>query len=93
MRSDPITAEQAGKLSLQLANDKADVLYHRRSFQEGKEAHFEAGRWIWTEGHGVGTLDYQATVELAANASTNSVEIKVLDDILIHRMTPTEPMR
>jgi len=88
MRSDPITADQAGKLCLRLANDKADALYHRRPFQEGQEAHFEAGRWLWTGSHGVGTLDYQATVELAANASTNSVEIKVLDDALRPKVVP-----
>lgn len=75
----PITSEQAAALSAQLANDKADSLYHRRPFQNNHPAQFEDGRWVWTDGHGAGTLDIQATVELAANGSTNSVDVKVLD--------------
>lgn len=79
-----IKAEQAGELATQLANDKADAVYHRRPFVNKQPAHFEAGRWTWTDMQGVGTLDFHATVELAANGSTNSVDVKVSDDAL-HR--------
>jgi hypothetical protein len=74
-----ITSAQAAAISLQLANDKADASYHRRPFQNNQPARFKDGRWVWTDGHGAGTLDIQATVELAANGSTNSVDIKILD--------------
>lgn len=78
-----MSAEDAGKVSLQLANDKADTVYHHRPFQSSQPAHYEAGRWVWTDGHGVGKLDFEAKVELAANGSTNNVDIRVLDDTLI----------
>ena len=75
----PITATQAGALSAQLANDKADPFYHRRPFQNDLPAQFKDGRWIWTGGHGAGMLDFQARVELAADGSTNSVDVTILD--------------
>ena len=78
----PLTAEQAGALSLQLANDRAESVYHRRPFANQQSAQFEDGRWTWTSSQGVGTLDYQARVELAANGATNSVHIKLTDDAL-----------
>lgn len=78
----PFSPEQAGKVSLQLANDKADAVYHRRPFQGSQPAHYEAGRWVWIDGHGVGTFDFQAKVELAANGSTNHVDIRVLEDVI-----------
>ena len=92
----PLTAEQAGTLSAQLANDKADAVYHHRPFQSTQPANFEAGRWVWTDSHGVGTFDFQAKVELAANGSTNNVDINVLDDALRPtrgRFGPGQPPR
>lgn len=92
----PLTAEQARTLSAQLANDKADALYHHRPFQNTQPAHYEAGRWVWTDGHGVGLLDYEAKVELAANGSSNNVDIRVLDDTLRPRgggFGPGQPPR
>jgi hypothetical protein len=81
-RSAPLTAAQAETLAMRLANDKADKLFHHRPFQDSQPAHFAAGRWIWTDSHGVGLEDFQARVELAADGSTNSVDIKLLDDVL-----------
>jgi hypothetical protein len=77
-----LTAEQAKTVAMRLANDKADKLFHHRPFQDSQPAHFAAGRWIWTDSHGVGLEDFQARVELAADGSTNSVDIKLLDDVL-----------
>jgi hypothetical protein len=77
-----VTAEQAGALCVQLANDKADAVYHRRPFENKQTAQFEDGRWVWTGSQGVGILDYQATVELAANGSTNNVDVRLTDDAL-----------
>ena len=77
-----ITAAEATSISVQLANDKADAVYHRRPFESKQPAQFENGRWIWTASRGVGILDYQARVELAADGSTNSVDVRLTDDAL-----------
>lgn len=77
-----LTAEQAETLSVQLANDQADFLYHRRPFEKKQPAQFENGRWIWNGSHGIGLFDYEATVELAANGSTNNVDVRLTDDAL-----------
>jgi len=81
-----ITAEQAAALSVQLANDKAESVYHRRPFENKQLAQFENGRWIWKSSQGVGTLDYLATVELAANGSTNTADVQLRDDALHPQM-------
>jgi len=75
-----LTADQAGTVALQLANDKASTLYHCRPFQDGSPARLAAGRWVWKQRKGYGQGDYQATVELAANGSTNNVEVFLLDN-------------
>ena len=79
-----LTPEQAGSISAQLANAKADSLYHCRPFQE-HEAHFAQGRWIWlaSSGHGLG--DLEARVELAADGSTNRVTVQLFDNLIIMR--------
>ncbi|MGA9778240.1 MAG: hypothetical protein ACLPRE_13735 [Limisphaerales bacterium] len=82
-----LTAAQAGTLALRLANDKADALFHHRPFQDGQLAQFTAGHWIWTDSHGAGLLQFQATVELAADGSTNIVDVKLLDDALLPMRT------
>ncbi len=81
-----LTPEQATALCLQLANDKAEAVYHRRPFENKQPAKFEDGRWLWTGIEGVGLLDYHAKVQLAADGSTNSVDIRLTDDALHPRM-------
>ena len=89
-----MTAAQVETLAVQLANDKADTLFHHRPFQGNHSAHFAAGYWIWTESRGVGLEDYQATVELAADGSTNCVvDVRLLDDALRPVPTQTLPAR
>jgi hypothetical protein len=77
-----LTAEQAATLSVQLANDKAEAVYHRRPFENKQPPQFQNGRWLWTGSRGLGTLDFQATVELAVNGSTNKVDVRLTDDAL-----------
>jgi hypothetical protein len=74
-----LTAEQAQKISVRLASEKAGALYHCRPFVGDEPARFAQGRWVWTGRQGYGHLDIQATVELAANGSTNGVDVKLLD--------------
>jgi len=78
----PLTAVQAQTLAMGLANDKADTLFHRRPFQDGQPAQLDSGRWLWTDSRGAGLLYFRARVELAADGSTNSVDVELLDDAL-----------
>jgi hypothetical protein len=74
-----LTAEQAEVLAVQLANTKTDAFFHCQPFHDGQPPRFEAGHWIWTDSRGLGLGDIQARVDLAADGSTNSVDIKLLD--------------
>jgi len=76
-----LTAEQATSLAVQLANDKAVELYHVQPFCDVQPARFTDGRWVWTDRCGVGHQDVQVTVALAADGSTNAVDLKVFDSM------------
>jgi len=73
-----LSAEQATTLAIQLANAKAEATYHRRPFHDGQTATFESGHWAWRE---LATGDLEATVEIAADSSTNSVGLNLLSNI------------
>ena len=75
-----LTAEQARTVVTQLANARADALYHCQPFQDGQPVQFMQGRWIWSDSHGFGHGDIEAKVELAADGSTNSVKVQFLPD-------------
>ena len=81
-QSASLSAEQAATQAMRLANDKADTLFHHRPFRDSKPAQFTAGHWIWTDRRGAGLGDFQARVELAADGSTNNVDVQLLDDAL-----------
>jgi hypothetical protein len=71
----PISGERAKLLAIRLANDKATSIYHRSPFHDGQPANFLDGHWYWrqlTDG------DLEATVELAADGSTNKVTLTLL---------------
>lgn len=71
-----LTAEQATAMARQLANDKAFHFYESRPFRDGQPARLQAGHWSWEEYAGYG---FHATVQLAANGSTNSTDVQFLD--------------
>ena len=75
-----LTAEQAKTLAMRLANDKASPIYHRQLFHDGQPATFESDHWVWRE---LVPGDIEATVELAADGSTNTVIINQLVDKVI----------
>jgi hypothetical protein len=75
-----LTADQAKAVALQLANDKASIIYHCQPFRDGQPARVVAGHWVWTEQRGYGHGDIQATVELAMDGSTHSVDVQLLDN-------------
>jgi hypothetical protein len=64
---------------MRLANDEVATLYHSQPFQDGQPARFMGGHWVWTDNRGFGHGDIQVTVELAANGSTNHVDLQLLD--------------
>jgi hypothetical protein len=79
-RSASLSPDQARAAAIRLANDKASTLYHCQPFQDGRPASFTQGHWTWRDARGYGLGDIQATVELAADGSTNSVDIKFFDN-------------
>jgi hypothetical protein len=80
-QSASLTADQAKTLAMSLANDKAATLYHSQPFVAGQHAQFEfvSGHWLWVAQQGFGHGDIQARVELAADGSTNSVNLQLFD--------------
>jgi hypothetical protein len=80
-----LTAEQAKALAIRLANDKASTLYHSQPFGAGQPAQFVTDHWLWAAQQGFGSGDIQARVELAADGSTNSVNLQLFDSKNIFR--------
>jgi Na+-translocating ferredoxin:NAD+ oxidoreductase RnfG subunit len=78
-QSASLTSQQATTTAMRLANDKASALYQHQPFVAGQPAQFVAGHWLWVARQGFGSGDIQATVELAADGSTNSVSVQLYD--------------
>lgn len=76
-----LSTDQATRLAIQLANAKAEAIYHRQPFHDGHPAKFESGRWVWRE---LALGDFEATVELAADSSTNRVSLNLLSNLIIY---------
>lgn len=86
-----LTSAHATALALELANDKADLEFHHRPFQDSRPAQFVSGKWVWADECGVALLDYHVSVTLAADGSTNKVEVQLLDNSL-RPVFPGQPM-
>jgi uncharacterized protein YcfL len=78
-RSASLTAEQATTVAVRLANDKASTLYQHQPFAAGQPAQLVAGHWLWVARQGFGLGDIQATVELAADGTTNKVDLQLFN--------------
>jgi hypothetical protein len=76
-QSENLNPAQAETMAVWYANDKALALYGYMPFREDKPVSFTQGRWVWSDGrsftNGPMHGHFQATVELAADGSTNSV--------------------
>jgi len=77
-----LTAEQATALAVRLANDEASTVYHRTLFHEVQPASFEEGHWVWRQ---LAQGDFEATVELAPDGSTNNVVVNLLSNTVMIR--------
>ena len=84
-RSAPLTADQAKVAAVRLANFKASQLYKCEPFSGRQVPRFDQGRWVWSDRQGCGAVDIEATVELSADGSTNSVDVKLLDNRAIQQ--------
>jgi hypothetical protein len=73
-----LTKEQAESLALRLANDKLMKLnsMHLHFTDSDSRASFVAGHWIWTDEFPFAHSLHEATVELASDGSTNSVDVE-----------------
>jgi hypothetical protein len=80
-QSASLTSDQANTVATRLASDKALALYHCSPFSSSEAARFLEGHWVWVGHQGYGHGDIQATVELAADGSTNSVVLRLLDNM------------
>ena len=74
-----MTAEQATRLARDLANERAKVLHGCEPFTDTAGARWVEGRWIWHDRRGYGRVDFEATVDFAADGSARRVEVILLD--------------
>ena len=87
-----LTAEQVKAVAIKLANDKAFQLYHCQPFdvkairQPGCcVASFWQGHWVcMTQQRLSIDADIRATIELAADGSTNNVNLQIFKDRIVH---------
>jgi hypothetical protein len=75
-----LTAEQAKDFARNIANERARELYDCEPFWDGPPVRFVEGRWVWSDCRGRGPVDIEATVQFAADGSTNSVDVLMLDN-------------
>ena len=73
-----LTEKKASDLARSLANAKARELFRCQPFSDGPAAQFDKGLWVWHDQHGRGLVDYEATVELAADGTANRVNVSLL---------------
>jgi uncharacterized protein (TIGR03067 family) len=74
------TAEQAGAMARDLANEKAQTLFKCRPFQDGVPAHLAEGRWSGHDLRGQGNGDIKANVAFAINGENPDVRVTRLDN-------------
>jgi hypothetical protein len=78
-RTTALTAEQAGALAGQLANEKAQSLYGIAPFTNHAPAEFIHGSWAWHGLQGWGSGDIEAKVKFEADGAKPSVSVTRLD--------------
>jgi hypothetical protein len=74
-----LTADRARTLARQLANEQARSAYGWQPFWNGAPAQFVHGRWVWNDRRAYGIGDVEATVSFAADGSSRSVDVMLLD--------------
>ena len=78
-RASTLTADEARALARQLANEQARSAYGWQPFWNGAPAQFVHGRWVWNDRRAYGIGDVEATVSFAADGTSRSVDVLLLD--------------
>ena len=79
LRTARLTADQAGSLAQQLANEKAKTLFNCQPFRNGQPAQLVQGHWVWHDLRGQGRGDLEATVKFALDGANPDVSVTQLD--------------
>ena len=74
-----LTADEAGLLAQQLANEQAQRIYNCQPFHNGPLAQFVQGHWTWYDLKAQGPGDAEATVEFQADGTKPKVRVIWLD--------------
>ena len=81
----PLTPDKAGSLAQQLANEKAQALYHCQPFQKTEPAQFIDGHWVWHQIQGQGKGDLEARIEFKPDGADPKITLTRLESIpIIH---------
>jgi uncharacterized protein YcfL len=88
LTSTALTSLQATTLAMKLANEKASAAYNCQPFKKQEPVLFLQGHWVWIGREGIGHGDIQATVDLAADGSTNNVVLQLLSNQMILKGVP-----
>jgi starvation-inducible outer membrane lipoprotein len=70
-----LTAEQAGALARQLANQEAQALYNCQPFRNGPPAELVQGKWVWHDRQTQRAVDIEATVRFALDGTDPDVKL------------------
>src|SRR5215471_21551508 len=82
-RTANLTSDKAGSLAQQLANEKAQSLYHCQPFQKAEPAQLIEGHWLWHQIRGQGRGDLEAKVEFRADGADPKVILTRLESVPI----------
>ncbi len=74
----PMEAPEAAELARTLANRQALALYRCEPFINGPSVVWTNEHWFWRARQGLGDGDMEAVVSLAADGSTQSVQVLLL---------------
>lgn len=74
-----LTPDEVRTLASAMANEKARELYDCEPFGNGPPAQRVEGGWVWFDRRARGAADIEATVHFAADGSTHSVDVILLD--------------
>ena len=74
-----LTADEAGALARQLANEKADASFHCRPFSDGPAPQLVQGHWVWHDRQGLGHNDFEASVQFRADGTAPAVSVTLLE--------------
>jgi hypothetical protein len=82
-RTATLTSDEAGSLAQQLANEKAQALYHCQPFQKAEPAQLIEGHWVWHQIQGQGKGDLEAKIQFRADGADPKVTLTQLESVPI----------